>query len=149
LPVPRPEVERGRGLGGWRLTQLIPPSHGRAPLPGPLTWETERRFNFQTSSCLTRPWLARAGRCITCLGEEESALNSANLAGEGVWFGLARSHRCDHPAGPWRMGGVMADYTVTKVRMESSDQAGKHEHIEGVCTENGTHYTRKQVVDSL
>ncbi len=43
----------------------------------------------------------------------------------------------------------MADYTVTKVRIESSSQGGQHEHIEGVCTEAGTHYTRKQVVDSL
>jgi hypothetical protein len=43
----------------------------------------------------------------------------------------------------------MPDYTVTKVRMESSDQGGRHEHIEGVCTSGGTHYTRKEVVDSL
>ena len=26
---------------------------------------------------------------------------------------------------------------------------GSHRHIEGVCTEGGTHYTRKQVVDSI
>lgn len=43
----------------------------------------------------------------------------------------------------------MADYTVTKVRMEWSDQGGRHEHIEGVCTTAGVHYTRKEVVDSL
>jgi hypothetical protein len=27
---------------------------------------------------------------------------------------------------------MMASYTVTKVRMESSDEGGRHEHIEGV-----------------
>jgi hypothetical protein len=43
----------------------------------------------------------------------------------------------------------MATYTVTKVRMEPSDQGGKHEHIEGVCRDDGIHYTRKEVVDSL
>jgi Protein of unknown function (DUF3892) len=43
----------------------------------------------------------------------------------------------------------MTTYTVTKVRMESSDQGGRHEHIEGVCTTANLHYTRKEVVDSL
>jgi len=38
------------------------------------------------------------------------------------------------------------NYVVTKVRME---QAKDHEHIEGVCTSDDVHYTRKQVVDSL
>lgn len=42
----------------------------------------------------------------------------------------------------------MAEYVVTKVRKESSDD-GSHKHIEGVCTNDGTHYTRKQVVDSI
>jgi hypothetical protein len=42
----------------------------------------------------------------------------------------------------------MATYIVTKVRKESSDD-GTHKHIEGVCTEDGTHYTRKEVVDSI
>jgi hypothetical protein len=42
----------------------------------------------------------------------------------------------------------MATYTVTKVRKESSTD-GTHMHIEGVCTNDGTHYTRKQVVDSI
>jgi Protein of unknown function (DUF3892) len=46
-------------------------------------------------------------------------------------------------------GGGMTDYVVTEVRMESSDQGEKHEHIEGVCTTAGNHYTRKEVVDSL
>jgi hypothetical protein len=42
----------------------------------------------------------------------------------------------------------MATYTVTKVRKElSSDRT--HRHIEGVCTSEDTHYTRKQVVDSI
>jgi hypothetical protein len=40
-------------------------------------------------------------------------------------------------------------YVVTKVRKEWSDEGGRHEHIEGVCTTNGTHYTRRQVVDSI
>ena len=43
----------------------------------------------------------------------------------------------------------MTTNTVTKVRMESSDQGGRHEHIEGVCTTANLHYTRKEVVDSL
>jgi hypothetical protein len=42
----------------------------------------------------------------------------------------------------------MATYTVTKVRKELSDDA-THEHIEGVCTDGGTHYTRGEVVDSI
>jgi hypothetical protein len=42
----------------------------------------------------------------------------------------------------------MATYTVTKVRKELSSD-GSHRHIEGVCTDTGTHYTRKQVVDSI
>ncbi len=42
----------------------------------------------------------------------------------------------------------MATYTVTKVRKElSADRT--HEHIEGVCTSAGTHYTRQQVVDGI
>lgn len=42
----------------------------------------------------------------------------------------------------------MTTYTVTGVRMESCGD-GIHEHIEGVCTSAGVHYTRKQVVDSI
>jgi hypothetical protein len=42
----------------------------------------------------------------------------------------------------------MATYTVTKVRKETSAD-GTHKHIEGVCTSDGSHYTRKQVVDSI
>ena len=42
----------------------------------------------------------------------------------------------------------MATFTVTKVRKESSADK-THEHIEGVCTTDGTHYTRQQVVDSI
>ncbi len=43
---------------------------------------------------------------------------------------------------------VVATYIVTKVRKELSSD-GTHRHIEGVCTEAGLHYTRKQVVDSI
>jgi hypothetical protein len=43
---------------------------------------------------------------------------------------------------------MMTTYIVTKVRKELSSD-GTHRHIEGVCTEGGTHYTRKQVVDSI
>lgn len=42
----------------------------------------------------------------------------------------------------------MATYTVTKVRKELSADT-THEHIEGVCTSDGAHYTRQQVVDSI
>lgn len=42
----------------------------------------------------------------------------------------------------------MATYVVTKVRKEQSAD-GSHRHIEGVCTREGTHYTRKQVVGSI
>lgn len=38
--------------------------------------------------------------------------------------------------------------TVTKVRREAS-QDGTHRHLEGVCADNGTHYTRRQVVDGI
>ena len=42
----------------------------------------------------------------------------------------------------------MGAYTVTKVRKEdSSDKA--HRHIEGVITDGGIHYTRREVVDSI
>ena len=42
----------------------------------------------------------------------------------------------------------MATYTVTKVRKEfPSDRS--HRHIEGVITDGGVHYTRRQVVDSI
>lgn len=43
----------------------------------------------------------------------------------------------------------MATYVVTKVSMEWSDEGGRHEHIEGVCTAVGTPYTRRQVVESI
>ena len=42
----------------------------------------------------------------------------------------------------------MSNFTVIKVRKELSAD-GSHRHIEGVCTDVGTHYTRKQVVDSI
>ena len=42
----------------------------------------------------------------------------------------------------------MATYTVTKVRKETSAD-GTHKHIEGVITDAGVHYTRKEVVDSM
>lgn len=35
----------------------------------------------------------------------------------------------------------MSTFTVTKVRKEWSVDGG-HRHIEGVCTDTGTHYTR-------
>jgi hypothetical protein len=38
--------------------------------------------------------------------------------------------------------------TVTKVRRELSSD-GTHRHLEGVCTADGTHYTRRQVVDGI
>jgi hypothetical protein len=42
----------------------------------------------------------------------------------------------------------MATFTVTKIRKGwSADKT--HEHIEGVCTSDGTHYTRQKVVDSI
>lgn len=42
----------------------------------------------------------------------------------------------------------MATYIVTKVRKElSADRT--HQHIEGVCTTAGVHYTRKEVVTSI
>jgi hypothetical protein len=44
----------------------------------------------------------------------------------------------------------MATYIVTKVRKEfAGSGTDRHQHIEGVCTEGGTHYTRKEVVDSI
>jgi hypothetical protein len=40
-------------------------------------------------------------------------------------------------------------YVVTRVRKEWSDQGGRHEHIEGVCTGSTNHYTRLEVVSSI
>ena len=42
----------------------------------------------------------------------------------------------------------MLQFIVTKVRNESSPD-GRHRHIEGVCTADGNHYTRRQVVESI
>jgi hypothetical protein len=42
----------------------------------------------------------------------------------------------------------VATYIVTKVRKELSSD-GTHRHIKGVCTDDGTYYTRKEVVDSI
>jgi Protein of unknown function (DUF3892) len=42
----------------------------------------------------------------------------------------------------------MTTYTVTAVRKEESSD-GTHKHLEGVITDAGTHYTRKEVVDSI
>jgi Protein of unknown function (DUF3892) len=42
----------------------------------------------------------------------------------------------------------MTTYVVTEVRKELSAD-GTHRHIEGVCTDAGVHYTRKEVVDSI
>ena len=42
----------------------------------------------------------------------------------------------------------MATYVVTRVRKELSANRS-HRHIEGVCVESGTHYTRREVVDSI
>jgi hypothetical protein len=38
--------------------------------------------------------------------------------------------------------------TVTRVRKEQSADA-THEHIEGVCTTDGVHHTRRQVAASI
>lgn len=37
--------------------------------------------------------------------------------------------------------------TVTRVRKEATNDG--HRHIEGVCTTDGVHYTRAQVVDGI
>lgn len=42
----------------------------------------------------------------------------------------------------------MATYVVTKVRRELSSD-GTHKHLEGVITESGIHYSRREVVDSI
>ena len=42
----------------------------------------------------------------------------------------------------------MATFIVTRVRKELSED-GTHRHIEGVCTDTGDHYTRREVVDSI
>lgn len=38
--------------------------------------------------------------------------------------------------------------TVTRVRKERSDD-GSHEHIEGACTTDGVHHTRRRVADGI
>ncbi len=43
---------------------------------------------------------------------------------------------------------IMATYTVTKQRKERSAD-GSHQHIEGVITTAGVHYSRGQVVASI
>lgn len=42
----------------------------------------------------------------------------------------------------------MNTYTVTRVRKVQAAN-GSHRHIEGVCTTENLHYTRRQVVDSI
>jgi hypothetical protein len=42
----------------------------------------------------------------------------------------------------------MTTYIVAWVRKETSAD-GTHEHIEGVCTGAGVHYTRSEVVESI
>lgn len=42
----------------------------------------------------------------------------------------------------------IADYIVTKVRMEPSED-GTHEHVAGLCTSGGRYDTRGQVYDSI
>jgi hypothetical protein len=42
----------------------------------------------------------------------------------------------------------MATYTVVKVRKEISSD-GTHQHLEGVCTDAGTHFSRQKVVNSI
>lgn len=42
----------------------------------------------------------------------------------------------------------MAIYIVTRVRKEESSDS-THHHIEGVCTNDGVHYTRAEVVKSI
>ncbi len=42
----------------------------------------------------------------------------------------------------------ISTYTVVKVRKELSNDPS-HRHIEGVITDDGTHYTRQQVASSI
>jgi hypothetical protein len=42
----------------------------------------------------------------------------------------------------------VATYTVTKVRKEWAPD-GKPRHLEGVITDGGIHYTRKEIADSI
>lgn len=42
----------------------------------------------------------------------------------------------------------MTTFTVTAVRREPAVD-GSHRHIEGVCTEAGVHYARREVVESI
>lgn len=42
----------------------------------------------------------------------------------------------------------MATFTVIKVRKERASD-GTHRHIEGVITDDGVHYTRREVVSSI
>ncbi len=67
-----------------------------------------------------------------------SATAIGNRARRAAGIGLLR--------GPRESGIVQ--YTVTKTRKESSAD-GSHQHIEGVCTTAGVHYTRREVVDSI
>jgi Protein of unknown function (DUF3892) len=45
-------------------------------------------------------------------------------------------------------GETVASYTVTGVRKETSKD-GTHKHIAGVCTSNGTYYSREDVIASI
>ena len=42
----------------------------------------------------------------------------------------------------------MATFTVIKVRKERAED-GTHRHIEGVITDDGSHYTRSEVASSI
>lgn len=44
--------------------------------------------------------------------------------------------------------GSVSTYTVTKIRKEQAEGCS-HRHLEGVITDAGLHYTRREVVDSI
>ncbi|GAA4481306.1 DUF3892 domain-containing protein [Microbacterium panaciterrae] len=60
----------------------------------------------------------------------------------------SRPQNYEQSQGRRKKGTQLATYTVTKVRRERSAD-GTHRHLEGVITSTGTHYTRRQVADSI
>jgi hypothetical protein len=43
----------------------------------------------------------------------------------------------------------MAVKTATHVRMAGTNGGGPHEHIQGVCTDDGKYHSRREVVESI
>lgn len=75
-----------------------------------------------------------------------AAQKAALVSGEVGHVDASLRRTSSIPESKWRP--LVATYYVTEVRKEKTAD-GSHEHIEGVCTEAGVHFTRAQVVQNI